>query len=60
MPVLLVGGERSPARNGEILNVIEPCLKKRGRVTIPNASHAMNRMNPAAFNQAVLQFLSSH
>jgi pimeloyl-ACP methyl ester carboxylesterase len=40
--------------------VIEPCLKNRARVTIPNASHGMNRMNPAAFNSAVAQFLSTH
>jgi esterase len=60
MPVLLVGGERSPQRYGEVLTVIEPCLKNRARVTIPNASHGMNRMNPAAFNSAVAQFLSTH
>ena len=60
MPILLVGGEKSPARYGEILNVIEPCLKKKSRVAIPNASHGMNRMNPAAFNRAVSQFLSAH
>jgi pimeloyl-ACP methyl ester carboxylesterase len=60
LPVLLVGGERSPARYGEILTVIEPCLKKRERVTIPNASHGMHRMNPAAFNSSVGQFLSKN
>jgi pimeloyl-ACP methyl ester carboxylesterase len=60
MPVLLVGGEKSPQRYGEILTVIEPCLKDRARVTIPNASHGMNRMNPGAFNSAVAQFLSAH
>jgi len=57
-PVLLVGGELSPPSRGAILNVIEPCFKNRVRVTIPNASHAMNRINPAAFNTAVAQFLS--
>jgi pimeloyl-ACP methyl ester carboxylesterase len=60
MPVLLVGGERSPARYGEILSVIEPCLKRRERVTIPNASHGMYRMNPSAFNASVAQFIASH
>jgi pimeloyl-ACP methyl ester carboxylesterase len=30
------------------------------RVTIPNASHGMHRMNPAAFNSSVAQFLSKH
>jgi pimeloyl-ACP methyl ester carboxylesterase len=60
MPVLLVGGEKSPARYGQILTVIEPCLKQRERVTIPNASHGMHRMNPAAFNSSIAQFLSKH
>ena len=57
MTVLLVGGEKSPARYPEMLNVIEPCFKRRERVTIPDASHGMQRMNPVAFNTAVLQFL---
>jgi esterase len=60
MPVLLVGGEKSPARYGQVLTVIEPCLKQRERVTIPNASHGMHRMNPDAFNSFVAQFLSKH
>ena len=59
LPVLLVGGENR-ARYGQILTVIEPCLKQRERVTIPNASHGMHRMNPAAFNSSVAQFLSTH
>jgi pimeloyl-ACP methyl ester carboxylesterase len=59
-PVQLVGGALSPPTFGAILNVIERCLKNRIRVTIPNASHAMNRMNPAAFNSAVAEFLSLH
>src|SRR5262245_60641638 len=60
MPVLLVGGEISPPAYGARLNVIEPCLKNRMRVTLPNANHAMHRINPAAFNSAVTQFLSVH
>jgi pimeloyl-ACP methyl ester carboxylesterase len=58
MPVLLVGGEKSPVRYAQILTVIEPCLKQSERATIPNASHGMHRMNPAAFNSSVAQFLS--
>ena len=58
MPVLLVGGEKSSPRYGAILNVIEPCLKNRARVTIPNASHGMNWINPTAFNNAIAGFLS--
>jgi len=60
IPVLLLNGDKSPTRFGAILNVIEPCIKNRVRVTIPNASHGLNRENPAAFNSAVIQFLSTH
>jgi esterase len=59
VPVLLVGGEKSPPAFGAILNTIEPCLERRARITIPNASHTMNRINPDAFNGAVAQFLSA-
>jgi esterase len=60
VPVLLVGGEKSPLRYGEILGVIEPCLKKQERVIIPNASHGMHRMNPSVFNSSVAQFVSKY
>ncbi len=59
-PVLLIGGEKSPTRYGQVLDVVEPCLKQARRVTIANASHGMHRMNPAAFNSAVMQFLGQH
>jgi pimeloyl-ACP methyl ester carboxylesterase len=60
VPVLLVGGEKSPQSFGAILNMIEPCLERQARITIPNASHTMNRINPDAFNSAVTQFLLTH
>jgi hypothetical protein len=56
----MTGNGFSPPFYGAFLNVIEPCLKYRTRVTIPNASHPMNRMNPADFNSAVARFLSAH
>ena len=59
-PVLLVGAERSPPVFAKILDVLASCLKRSERVTIPNASHPMNRMNPSAFNNAVLNFLATH
>jgi pimeloyl-ACP methyl ester carboxylesterase len=59
-PVLLVGGERSPAFFGKALDKLQPCLKRCERVVIPNASHGMARQNPAGFSEAVLAFISKH
>ena len=60
VPVLLVGGDRSPALFGRVMDVLASCLKQSQRVTIPNASHMMVRTNPSAFNDAVLGFLAQH
>jgi pimeloyl-ACP methyl ester carboxylesterase len=60
VPVLLVGGALSPPVYGRIIDVLASCVKRSERVTIPNASHGMNRMNPSAFNKAVLDFLAKH
>jgi len=58
-PVLLITGERSPRPYGVMLESLASCLKRHKKVTIPNASHAMNRANPQAFNAAVLAFLAN-
>lgn len=60
VPVLLVGGDRSPPIFGKIMDVLAPCLKRSERIVIPNASHPMNRMNPAAFSKSVMDFLARH
>jgi esterase len=60
VPVLLVGGALSPPVYGRIIDVLASCARRTERVTIPNASHGMNRMNPSAFNTAVLNFLAKH
>jgi len=60
VPVLLVGADRSLAAFGRVMDVLASCLKQSQRVKIPNASHMMQRMNPSAFNAAVLQFLEEH
>ncbi len=57
MPVLLMGGEKSPRRFANILDVAQKCLPSAGRVTIPDAAHQMNRMNPTAFDAALVNFL---
>jgi esterase len=58
VPLLLVTGERSPARYRPMLEALARCNDRaRALVTIPGAAHAMNREQPAAFNAAVLDFL---
>ena len=57
MPVLLMGGEKSPRRLVNVLDATHKCLPSAKRVTIPNAAHPMNRQNPAAFDAALVKFL---
>ncbi len=59
-PILLVTGARSPRRYPLMLAELAR-IKPRVQqiVTIPDAAHAMNRENPAAFNAAVLRFLDT-
>jgi esterase len=57
-PILLLNGERSPKRYGEMMAAMRSCERDiPAPVVIPNAAHAMNRDNPAAFNAVVLEFL---
>lgn len=58
MPVLLVRSEKGPGWLGNILDEAAKCLPSVTRVMIPNAAHYMNRDNPAAFDRAVMEFLS--
>jgi esterase len=58
VPVLLVGGEKSPPIFGLMLNSLQPCFARQERITIPNASHIMARTHPQPFNAAVLAFLA--
>jgi pimeloyl-ACP methyl ester carboxylesterase len=59
-PILLLVGERSPRRYGEMLRAMRNCLPESigAPILIPRAAHGMNRENPQAFNAAVLGFLS--
>jgi pimeloyl-ACP methyl ester carboxylesterase len=58
-PILLVTGARSPRRYPLMLAELARInASVRDVVTIPDAAHAMNRENAAAFNAAVLRFLS--
>ncbi len=57
LPVLLVGSEKITGQRRAVLNEAEKCLPSVTRVTIPNSAHLMNRDNPAAFDQALVEFL---
>jgi len=57
-PILLLNGERSPKRYGEMFAAMRKCKSIAEPILIPNAAHAMNRDNPPAFNAAVLDFLA--
>ena len=58
MPVLLVTADRSPILYGMMHAALQSCLERSRMITIPNASHGMNRENPEAFNTAVLEFFA--
>ena len=59
LPVLIVGGADSLPRWHQLLDRFQFCFQRAERVVIPNATHAMSRMNPSAFNSAVLAFLDA-
>lgn len=58
MPVLLLGGEKSPPRYNRIRAAFQKCLPSAASDTIPKAAHQMNQMNPPAFDAALIKFLS--
>lgn len=59
-PVLLIRGEKSPARFGRILDNLQQCLTNVERVTINDASHDMPVRNAKSFNDAVITFISKY
>jgi pimeloyl-ACP methyl ester carboxylesterase len=56
-PTLLIGGAQSPSPFPGILSAFERSLATSSRITIADASHAMNIQDPTAFNEAVLGFV---
>jgi non-heme chloroperoxidase len=41
-------------------DMLEHCLPRAERATIPAASHQMEVENPQAFNETVLAFIAKH
>jgi esterase len=60
VPVLFTTGETSPGIYRAMIEGVQKCARQHESATIPNAGHAMNRMNPPAFNSVVMDFLSKH
>jgi pimeloyl-ACP methyl ester carboxylesterase len=60
VPVLLVTGDRSPPVLLRLTDRLEELLPNVDRVEIPKASHIMHEENPAAVNDAILDFLVRH
>ena len=58
IPILLIGGERSPKLFSLLLDALEEMLPRAERVQIPRASHIVHEDNPAAFNAALIAFLA--
>lgn len=58
VPVLLITGKRSPALFHRIVDRLEELLPRTERTEISDASHIMHEDNAAAYNAAVLSFLS--
>lgn len=56
-PVLLLGGERSPAPFPQILTMLAERWPQVRCERLPGVSHGMNLQRPAAFNRLVDEFL---
>lgn len=56
-PLLLVGGEFSPARYGARIETLLQALPQARRVVVPKAAHGMNLANARRFNADVIDFL---
>lgn len=59
VPVLLLGGDSSPANFSATLDRVQSCLSKVERQVIKNSSHSMPRINPLGFNAAVMAFIDA-
>ncbi len=59
-PTLLLGADQSPVVFRLVLDRIQACMKTPERGLIANSAHSMPRLNPSAFNQAVLAFVAAH
>jgi non-heme chloroperoxidase len=59
-PLLLTGGERSPAFFHRIVDALALCLPRSERITVAGASHTVPGERPEAYGEAVVAFLARH
>lgn len=59
VPVLLIGGEKSPARFHATIERLHACLPDVRREVIAGASHGMNLAHPRAFNRLLMDFIQA-
>jgi pimeloyl-ACP methyl ester carboxylesterase len=57
---LVVGGEHTTRYFALINEVAVRCIPGSRLLIIPQVTHLMSSQNPAAFNEALLQFLAQH
>lgn len=60
LPVLLIGGAKSPEPFPRIIQALQSTLADARSVMISGASHGMNVIRPASFNRAVLEFVEQY
>ncbi|WP_236225465.1 alpha/beta fold hydrolase [Pseudomonas pseudonitroreducens] len=60
LPVLLIGGAKSPEPFPRIIQALQSTLANARSVMISGASHGMNVIRPASFNRAVLEFVEQY
>lgn len=59
LPLLLIGGEKSPPPYPDVIARIAACVPGAAVAQIPGASHSMNAEHPAAFNRVLLDFIGT-
>lgn len=60
LPVLLIGGAKSPEPFPRIIQALQAALADVRTSMIPGASHGMNVIRPASFNRTVLEFVEQY
>lgn len=59
-PVLLLQGQRSPRMYHVITEELARCFRSDTLLTVPGAGYGVHTVNPAYYNQVVLQYIATH
>ena len=60
LPVLLVGGDKSPPMFTATTAELDRCLSNNEVLLLRSASHALQNQNPSEFNKTVLRFVDKY